>query len=237
MHLSQLHYLPLPLPFFSVLVGLAVLLIILIQLGALQYAYTRLGIGAPAAFLLLVGSLLGSYVNVPVAELPGQQVRSGEVVDYFGMQYVIPTVINWPGTIIAVNVGGAVIPTAMSLYLLAKNRLWVTGLLAIAGVAGVCYWLAQPIPGLGIALPVLAPALTGAVLALVLSRRNAAPLAYVGGSLGALIGTDLLNLDKLRGLGAPVASIGGAGTFDGVFLTGIVAVLIASLPRWSRRPG
>jgi uncharacterized membrane protein len=28
-------------------------------------------------------------------------------------------------------------------------------------------------------------------------------------------------------LGAPVASIGGAGTFEGVFLTGIVAVLLA----------
>ena len=57
------------------------------------------------------------------------------------------------------------------------------------------------------------------------------PLAYIGGSLGTLIGADLLNLDKLRGLGAPIASIGGAGTFDGVFLTGVVAVLIASLSR------
>ena len=45
------------------------------------------------------------------------------------------------------------------------------------------------------------------------------------------IGADLLNLDKLQGLGAPIASIGGAGTFDGVFLTGVVAVLIASLSR------
>jgi hypothetical protein len=36
-------------------------------------------------------------------------------------------------------------------------------------------------------------------------------------------------LGKIHGLGAPVASIGGAGTFDGVFLVGIVAVLLASL--------
>lgn len=56
-------------------------------------------------------------------------------------------------------------------------------------------------------------------------------MAYIGGSLGTLIGADLLNLDKLQGLGAPIASIGGAGTFDGVFLTGVVAVLIASLSR------
>jgi uncharacterized membrane protein len=44
-----------------------------------------------------------------------------------------------------------------------------------------------------------------------------------------LIGADLLNLGKVQGLGAPVASIGGAGTFDGIFLIGILAVLIASL--------
>jgi uncharacterized membrane protein len=47
--------------------------------------------------------------------------------------------------------------------------------------------------------------------------------------MGTLIGADLTNLDKIRGLGAPVASIGGAGTFDGIFLTGILAVLLASI--------
>lgn len=83
----------------------------------------------------------------------------------------------------------------------------------------------------------LVPALTTAVVALLLSRHCAAPLAYISGSLGTLIGADLLNLDKLQGLGAPVASIGGAGTFDGIFLTAIVAVLIAGLSRQSRASG
>ena len=49
--------------------------------------------------------------------------------------------------------------------------------------------------------------------------------------MGTLIGADLLNLDKISGLGAPVASIGGAGTFDGIFLIGIMAVLLAGLSR------
>jgi uncharacterized membrane protein len=66
---------------------------------------------------------------------------------------------------------------------------------------------------------------------LLLSRRFAGPLAYVSGSLGTLIGADLLNLDKLHGLGVPVASIGGAGTFDGIFVTGVLAVLLAGLIR------
>jgi uncharacterized membrane protein len=78
-------------------------------------------------------------------------------------------------------------------------------------------------------VPVLAPPLITAVVAVLLSRRLAGPLAYVSGSLGTLIGADLLNLDKLHGLGAPIASIGGAGTFDGIFVTGILAALLAGL--------
>ena len=68
-----------------------------------------------------------------------------------------------------------------------------------------------------------------AVVAVGSRARNSAPLAYIAGSLGTLIGADLTNLDKVRGLGAPVATICGAGTFDGIFLTGILAVLLASL--------
>jgi uncharacterized membrane protein len=228
---SQLHYLPLTPTFFSILVGVLVALVILIQLGVLRYAYARVGISARAALLLLFGSLLGSYINIPVVALPEQQIMSGREIAYFGMHYVVPVVVDWPGTIIAVNVGGALIPGLVSIYLLFKKRLWGVGLLATAGVAAVCHFLADPVPGVGIALPVLVPALTTAVAALLLSRQHAAPLAYISGSLGTLIGADLLNLDRLQGLRAPVASIGGAGTFDGVFLIGIVAVLIASLSR------
>ena len=68
-------------------------------------------------------------------------------------------------------------------------------------------------------------------MALLLSLKRAAPLAYIGGSLGTLVGADLLNLGRVQGLGAPLVSIGGAGTFDGIFLTGVLAVLIASVSR------
>jgi uncharacterized membrane protein len=228
---SQLHYFPLSPTFFSILVGMFILLVLLIQLGLLRYAYIRIGISTRAALLLLFGSLIGSYVNIPVAELAEQQIMSGREITYFGIRYVVPVVVDWPGTVIAVNVGGALIPGLMSVYLLVKNRLWGTSLLATACVTAVCHLLADPVPGVGIALPVFVPALTTAIVALLLSRRHAAPLAYISGSLGTLIGADLLNLGKLQGLGAPIASIGGAGTFDGVFLIGIVAVLIASIPR------
>jgi uncharacterized membrane protein len=79
------------------------------------------------------------------------------------------------------------------------------------------------------------PVLTTAVAALLISRRHAAPLAYISGSLGTLIGADLLNLSSLQGSKAAIASIGGAGTFDGIFLTSILAVLVAGLPIWRWR--
>jgi uncharacterized membrane protein len=235
MSMSQMHYLPLAPPFFFILVGLFIALLVLIQIGVLRYAYMRLGISSGAALLLLFASLVGSYFNIPVAYLPEQRVLSQQMIDFFGMQYVVPYVAQWPGTLIAVNVGGAVIPTMVSIYLLARNQLWLEGALATAAVAAVCYWLSHPVPGLGIAEPVFVPALTTAIVALLLSRERAAPLAYIGGSLGTLIGADLFNLGRIRGLGAPVASIGGAGTFDGIFLIGIVAVLIASLTEFWRR--
>jgi len=177
---------------------------------------------------LLFFSLVGSVFNIPVAELPPEQMMSNQVVDFFGMRYEMPVVSHWAGTVIAVNVGGAVIPTLMSIYLMITHALWAKGLLATTIVAVVIHWLANPVPGLGIAVPVFEPVVVTAIVAVVLSRREAAPLAYIGGGLGTLIGADLTNLDKVAGLGAPVASIGGAGTFDGIFLTGILAVLLAS---------
>ena len=234
--MSQYHYLPLTPEFFSILVGLFVIVLLLVQLGVLRYAYMRLGMSSGAALLLLLASLVGSYFNMPVAELPGERVMSGEVIDFFGMRYVVPVVENWPGTLIAVNVGGAVIPVLVSLYLLARHALWIRGVVATAVVALVIHWFADPVRGVGIAVPVFLPALITAVLAVVLARERAAPLAYVAGSLGTLIGADLTNLDKISDLGAPVASIGGAGTFDGIFVTAILAVLLASIYPWRHEP-
>jgi uncharacterized membrane protein len=231
---SQVHYLPITPGLFSILVILLAGLVILVQLRILRYAYMRLGVGPGVALLLLFGSLVGSYFNIPITVLPGTPVQSGEVVEFFGMSYVVPVVVSWPGTVLAVNVGGAVIPTLMSTYLIIRYQLWLKAALAIIAIAFIIHSMATPVPGLGIAVPVFAPVVTTAVLAFILSRAYAPPLAYIGGSMGTLIGADLLNLDKISGLGAPVASIGGAGTFDGIFLTGILAVLLAGIASPSR---
>ena len=224
-----MHYFPLALPFLLILAFAFIFLIALIEVGILEYAYARIGIGRRHMFALLILSLLGSYINIPVAELPAKEVLSGHQVTFYGMRYSIPFVEEWHRTVIAVNLGGAVIPTILSIYLLTKNKLYFVGLLGVFFVASVVHSMAYPVPGVGIGVPIFIPPLVTTAVALILARRYAAPLAYVAGSLGTLIGADLLNLGKIRGLGAPVASIGGAGTFDGIFVTGIFSVLLASL--------
>jgi uncharacterized membrane protein len=237
MHASHLQYFPLAWPFLAILGVILFALFVLLEIGALSFAYMRLGLSARSALILLVASLLGSYVNIPVAQLSGEQAVAAEEVSYFGMVYQVPVLVDWPGTVIAVNVGGAVIPTLLSIYLVFHNRMFISSAIAIAVVAVVVHLLASPVQGFGIAVPVFAPPLVTAAVALLLSRRYAAPLAYVAGSMGTLIGADLTNLDAIGSLGAPVASIGGAGTFDGIFLTGILAVLLASLTLpWTRAP-
>jgi len=226
--MSDYYYLPLTPGFFSILVVLFLALLVMLAFGLLRSAYLQLGLSPAAALLLLAGSLIGSYFNIPVGEIPGHRVIVGEVVDFFGMRYPVPMLIDRPGTTIALNIGGAAIPVLVSLYLLIRYELWVKGALAVAGVALFVHGLATPVPGLGIVVPVFVPTVATAIIAVLLERERAAPLAYVAGSLGTLIGADLLNLGNIGRLGAPIASIGGAGTFDGIFLTGIAAVLLAS---------
>jgi len=226
---SQVHYLPLTPGLFSILVLLFAGLIVLIQLRILRYAYMKLGVGPGMALALLFGSLIGSYFNIPVTILPGKTIQTGEIVDFYGMRYVVPYVTSWPGTVLAVNVGGAVIPTLMSTYLVLRYQLWAKAAIAVVAIAIIIHASATPVQGVGIAVPVFAPVIATAILAFMLSREYAAPLAYICGSMGTLIGADLMNLDKIGNLGAPVASIGGAGTFDGIFLTGILAVLLAGI--------
>lgn len=234
---AGVHYFPLPLPFLLFLLLLFGVLVALAEIGILRFAYSRIGINPRYFFLFLLLSFIGSYVNIPVAEFPPEEVVTRHVASYMGMKYIIPTVTDRAGPILAVNVGGGLVPTLLSLYLVIKKRLYLQAILGVALMTVVVHILAHPVPGVGIAEPTFIPPLIAAGVALLLTRASspAPALAYVCGSLGTLIGADLLNLGDIPGLGAPVASIGGAGTFDGIFLTGILGVLLASLFSRPRR--
>jgi uncharacterized membrane protein len=172
---SQVHYLPLTPGLFSILVLLFLGLLILIQLRILRYAYMRLGVGPGVALVLLFGSLIGSYFNIPITVLSGPPVRSGQIVEFFGMRYIVPFVTS-SGTVLAVNVGGAVIPTLMSAYLMIRYQFWLKATIATAAIAVVMHSLATPVPGIGIAVPVFAPVVTTAILAFILSREYEPPI-------------------------------------------------------------
>ena len=220
------YFFPLTLVFVIGLFLLLVFLFIFIQVGLIGYAYERIGMSAEWILPLLLLSLLGSAVNIPVTQVRSGPVVSRQVVSFFGMRYIIPVVEQQRPTVIAINLGGAIVPTLISVYLLLRSGLFVQGGVGTAIVAAIVHSLARPVAGLGIAVPMFVPPLVAAVTALILAPDQAPALAYMTGTLGCLIGADLLNVHRIADLGAPVASIGGAGTFDGIFFTGILAVLL-----------
>ena len=232
MPFSEIQYFPVSLPFLLILWGLLALVIALTALRLLRYASETMGIRESALILIFGLSLLGSYINIPIAYLPAHRTLTTGAITFFGMTYVIPLIRETRATVLAVNLGGAVIPIVLSVYLLLRHRLYLLGAIGTAFVAMVCHVLARPVPGFGIALPIFVPAIATAIIAIALTRRRAAPLAYISGSFGTLIGADLLNLGSVQALGAPVASIGGAGTFDGIFVTGLLALLYAGFSRF-----
>ncbi|MGB9907260.1 MAG: DUF1614 domain-containing protein [Candidatus Saccharicenans sp.] len=207
-----------------------------LKVGLISLAFQRLGLPPDLVFALLLLSLVGGSVNIPLKQIRSENLLAEQVVEFFGWRFRIPTSANRQGTVLAVNLGGALIPGLLSLYLIWYwPSLILLFILATAAVTVLVNRVARPIRGLGIATPALFPPLVAALVSLLLAAVSpfglqAAPvLAYVSGTLGTLIGADLLNLKKIADLGAPVASIGGAGTFDGVFLTGIIAVVLTSI--------
>ena len=227
--MTHIHYVPLSLGAAGLFLALIGGLAVLAAIGLLARVSYALGLHPLTVTFILFASLVGSAVNIPLARLPGERIVTRQVVEIMGIPFLAPASVDWPGTVLAINVGGAVIPILLSFYLLVRYELWTLGLVAVGIVAFFVHQMATPLPGLGIVVPTFAPPLLAAFVGFALSRRFAAPLAYIGGSIGVLVGADLLNLGLLRNLGAPVASIGGAGTFDGVFLTGVIALVLASL--------
>lgn len=232
---GRLFYVPITFLFMVVLVLLAFLVISVLFVGALQTAFLRLGFAWHDALLLLLASLIGSSINIPFKEMRSEiPVTRTAYVRVFGVNYRIPiyeTVYN--STTVALNVGGAMIPIIVSVYLLLVfSHALVYAAAATVIVTLAVHRIARPVPGLGIVTPALLPPLIAALSSLAVIVIAGGPrelefvTAYVSGTLGTLIGADILNLNKVQRLGAPVVSIGGAGTFDGVFLTGIIAVLL-----------
>lgn len=215
--------------------GLLLAFVLFVALVALTVG-DLLGLPPVATVLVYAGIALGSAVNLPLQVVETRVRRTPPPP--------LP-LLGWPGpprverrrTLVAVNVGGALVPAGLSLYLLAAlptpGR--VAGLAATGAVIAVAYAAARPVPGTGIAVPTLVPPLasvgaTGLTFGLLGGPVDGvARAAFAAGSLGTLVGADLLHLGKVPAIGAPVVSVGGAGTFDGIVLSGVASTLLAAL--------
>ncbi len=195
-------------------------------------ALSRLGLSTLTAFLAAIGIFVGGLINIPVKKIPREEQFDASRFSLFGLDRLAPRFTRpLKHTIIAVNVGGCLIPTAISAYEL--MRLYGDGisafLAAIAAIAvniAVCNKFARMVPGVGIAMPSLVPAITASICAFLFMPSAAPQIAFSAGVLGPLIGADLLHLREIDKLNAGIASIGGAGTFDGIVLSGLIATLL-----------
>ena len=211
------------------LAAFTLVLVLLVGLGVITYAYERVGLDKWWLLAALVGSILGSRFDIPIARFPARtEPRDADVV-VFGIRYRVPTLQDTGTITLAVNVGGALIPASLATYLVVHDHLWLHALIATASVTALVWLVARPVPGVGIVAPTLLPPIAAALVAIAIGGHTVAALAYVAGTIGTLVGADLLNLWRIRDLGPGVASIGGAGTFDGIFLTGILAVVLAAI--------
>lgn len=221
--------------------GLLPLLLIFILLALLPLVFghlftaalVKLHLEPASALLIVIGIFLGSPINIPVKRISRTESVLADPLAVFGLSRW------WPAfqevrreTVIAVNVGGCLIPVGLAIYETA--HVVTAGLKPLSGLflaifinTVACYWLAKPVKGIGIAMPGLFPPLLATLCALSFVPDHAPPVAFVAGVLGPLIGADLLHLRDIEKIATGIASIGGAGTFDGIVLSGIVAAYLA----------
>jgi uncharacterized membrane protein len=172
-------YWPLATPFVLVAGLIVIAVAAFLLVGAFSYAAAKLGISPETASLVLLACLIGSAVNIPVARLGSRALRVEPYLSVFGLRYFVP-VIRKRVTVLAVNVGGAVVPAALSAYLIVHEHLGLAALAAVVLVASLVHLTARPVPGLGIAVPAILPGLFAVLVALLFHPTAIAALAYVG---------------------------------------------------------
>jgi uncharacterized membrane protein len=203
------------------------ILLLLVLFFVIFYSFKILGFTPLQIVLITFLSLIGANINIPVAT-----IRSKEPIvliksyTFFGIEFYVPF-YSYENVTVAVNVGGALIPVLASAYLfLLHLNMWFPILISVIISTLFIHSIAKPVKGLGIVTPFFISPIFAALLGIFLGGKMAPVVAYIAGTMGSLIGADLLNLNKIDKLGASFVSIGGAGIFDGVFLTGLVAALL-----------
>lgn len=207
---------------------IALIFLLMVQVQIFEIAFIKLGLEPSTSVIILISSLLGSAINIPLFSLKthsNSHLAPAKLPGFMGK--LVKN--SLPGhVVVAINLGGCIIPVGLCFYFLSLQLLNPVDIgMGLLVITMISYKLSQPVPGVGIGMPVLIAPLSSSIIALFLDHAHAAHLAYITGVLGVLIGADICNIHKVKDLNTPLASIGGAGTFDGIFLTGILAALLA----------
>jgi uncharacterized membrane protein len=219
-----MYFLPISIAIFIIFLLLTPFLIFLVP----AVTFAKLGLSPIAGLGFFWFSLIGSMINFPVYRRELEYYAEPDEISMLFNRFFELRIPAFKGEqIIALNLGGAVLPGLLCLYLLSSIDPG-PAILATIVTTAFSYYLSKPVKGIGIVIPAFLPAIIAAVSALLFADRGSAPaVAYISGVMGTLIGADLLRLRQIKRFGVSFLSIGGAGVFDGIFIVGIMSVLLA----------
>ena len=220
----------------SLLVTMLILIVVAGLYGTAAFSgLSKLHLQEHQILLIIMAIVAGSLINIPLKRIVRDQPVWSHPMQIWGLDRTLP---RWTRrrreTIIAVNVGGCMVPFLIALYQLTylipmgSDVIWGVVLSSLFTTL-VCYLAATPVQGVGILMPGYISPAAAAGSALLLVPDAAPAAAFVAGIIGPLVGADFLHIFSLirvpRGIG--MASIGGAGTFDGIVLSAILAAMLA----------
>lgn len=229
---------------FALIFLLALLfMFVFLPLSIVTEAFSRLGVTPVQGVLLLIAILLGRTVNIPVytSERLVMVSRTSSVEFLRNQLGGHIQVEQQPENELrkqqfAVNLGGCIIPVLLSMMFMLRSSgelgdVGALGWIALSTVvvAAAGYAMVKPDIMAGLRIPVFVPAIATLITVWLLVPKPIAPMAaYVSGSIGTILGAcvaPLLTPRIRNSIAAPVVSIGGSGTFGGIFLAGILAVV------------
>jgi len=201
---------------------------------AILAALHKLGLTPIQSLITGTAIFLGGLINIPVRKFEARESYNNYQTLYGLNTFKYPLHHNAKQMVLAVNVGGGLIPSFLAFYqfyrfgYLHPDFELITAMLAALMInTAICYKLAKPIKNVGIAMNPFIPAVAATGTAIVLAPEQAPVIAFTAGVGGPLIGADLLHLNDIKKISTGMASIGGAGTFDGIVMAGIIATLLA----------
>ncbi|MDF2635552.1 MAG: hypothetical protein K0R78_2426 [Pelosinus sp.] len=189
-------------------IGMIMLLVVgvLVYFGVAHRILDRMRLTDKQALLFIGAVIVGSFIDIPLMRTPVE---------------------------VSINVGGALLPILLSIWLIFKadetaervRAILAAILVAVAVSLGSRYLPYEP-ENMFLD-PKIIYGISAGLIAYLAGRSRRS--AFVGGVLGIVL-SDIVHMVTIIGLGVPgTTDIGGAGAFDVVMIAGIIAVMIAEL--------